>query len=430
MGQSMNLLKRTSRYYLFFSLVIFAIIGLVLFFALRYTLNHSTDDSLEHTRPALAREFRHLQALEPTMYIMDEIIELIPIAAVTNQETYRDTMILMPEDDGEMEAEPFRKYTYDELIDDKPYRVSISMSTVENEDLIQTLLLVVLGGLLLFLLAINLLNRYLTRALWRPFYRTLGQIKDFSVRADTAPAFAHSDTTEFEDLNRSLEDMTGQLMKEYDSLRRFTENASHELQTPLAIIRNQIDLLLREGERSEADYTIIQRLSESVSKLGKLNQSLLLLTKIERGQVPEAEWIDLKPLIERKLEQLTPGLEERGIKLDTGLVSKIVHLPAALADVLLNNLLGNAIRHNLDDGRLSVQLTAEKLVIENSGPPLKGSPEQLFKRFRKESSSGPSLGLGLAIVQEICDKFGFEVHYTYANNIHTMTVGLRRLKAD
>jgi signal transduction histidine kinase len=404
--------------------LIFAIIGLVLFFALRYTLNHSTDDSLEHTRPALAREFTHLKELEPTMYIMDEIVEVRPITELTGQEVYQDTMIYIKEDDGELEAEPFRKYTYDELIGGKPYRISISLSTVENEDLIRTLLLVVLGGLLLFLLAINVLNRYLSQVLWRPFYLTLGQIKAFSVQNDRPPTFAHSDTTEFDDLNRSLKDMTGQLVKEYGSLRRFTENASHELQTPLAIIRNQIDLLLREEERSEADYTIIQRLSESVSKLGKLNQSLLLLTKIERGQLPDAKWIDLQPLIERKLEQLIPELEEREIGLTKTLVPQSVRMPVILADVLLNNLLGNAIRHNIDGGEMLVQLGAGQLIIENTGPLLLHAPDTLFERFRKESKSAESLGLGLAIVREICEKYNCDLSYTYAEGRHRMAVSL------
>ncbi|WP_020567382.1 sensor histidine kinase [Neolewinella persica] len=418
----MKLLNRTSRYYLFFSLLIFAIIGLALFFALRYTLDHSTDDSLEHTRPALARELLQLKELEPTMYIMDEIVEVRPILQVSDREFFRDTTIMVVEDNGALEPEPFRKYTYEELVDGKPYQVSISLSTVENEDLIRTLLLVVLGGLLLFLLAINLLNRYLSRELWRPFYQTLAQIKDFSIQKDKAPSFSHSDTTEFEDLNRSVEGMTGQLIKEYNTLRRFTENASHELQTPLAIIRNQIDLLLREGERSEQDYNIIQQVSEAVSRLGKLNQSLLLLTKIERGQVPEAEWIDLNPLIERKLEQLVPGLEARGISLHRELAPRSVRMPLMLADILLNNLIGNAIRHNVDGGDLSIRLADDFLVIENTGPPLRQAPELLFERFRKESKSAESLGLGLAIVREICDKYNYNLRYTSEAGRHRMTV--------
>lgn len=423
MGQTMKLLNRTSRYYLLFSLVIFTIIGLVLFFALRFTLDHATDDSLEHTRPALQREFGHLDSLRPTMYIMDEIIELRPIPTVTGRETYRDTTIMIEEDDGEVEAEPFRKYTYDELVHGRPYRVSILLSTVENEDLIGTLLLVVLGGLVLILLSINLLNRYLSKVLWQPFYRTLGQIKTFSVQQNIAPAFAPSKTTEFDELNRGLESMTRQLLEDYDSLRRFTENASHELQTPLAVIRNQIDLLLQGEARSETDYATLQRLSEAVSKLGKLNQTLLLLARIERGQTAAAEWVDLKPLVERKLAQLATSLERKNIQVQTELASASVHLPPQLADVLLNNLLSNAVRHNVEGGSLEVRLSPHELTVANTGRAPRVSPERLFERFHKESTAPESLGLGLAIVREICDKHKYTLAYTYDEGWHRLRVG-------
>lgn len=420
----MKLLNRTSRYYLIFSLLVFAIIGLALFFALRYTLNHSTDDSLEHTRPALAREFSHLERLEPTMYIMDEIIEIRRIPALTRAESYRDTSITVLEENGETEAEPYRKYTYDGMIRGEPYRISISLSTLENEDLIRTLILVVLGGLLLFLLAINVLNRYLSRRLWWPFYRTLEQVKQFSVQQNTAPAFAHSETTEFNDLNRSLETMTGQLLREYDSLHRFTENASHEIQTPLAIIRNHVDMLLRQPERTEVDYGHIQGISEAISRLSKLNKSLLLLTKIEHDQFPDAAHLDLKPLLLEKLVQLAPMLEDKRITVTHQLNNTSAYLPPTLADILLNNLLGNAIRHNLENGSLDVALTEKQLTITNSGPAHQLNDKVIFDRFRKAGGTAESLGLGLAIVKEICDRYGLGIRYEQGNGWHRMRVKL------
>lgn len=417
----MKLLQRTSRYYLFFSSLIFLILGVVLFFILRYTLNRATDEGLHHTRPALARYLTTLDELESSMLIMDEIVEFTPIETVSSQQTWRDTLIMDNHPD-EMEMEPYRKYTYDELVKGKPYQISISLSKVENEDLIKSVFGVVMAGLLLFLLAINALNRYLSRELWRPFYKSVDQIKQFSVQQHSSPVFDHSETTEFEDLNRSLEGMTAQLSTEYDTLRRFTENASHELQTPLAIIRNEIDLLLRVEERTEKDYGIIQRISEAVSRLGKLNQSLLLLTKIERGQFPVAKWLDLAPLINHKLDQLKLSIQERNILLTTSVEPTPVHLPAALADVLLNNLLGNAIKHNRTGGKLVVSLTEKKLTISNTGPPLAIDPGTVFDRFVHGKQSATSLGLGLAIVKEICDKFGIGLRYHNEGDMHQLII--------
>ena len=418
----MKLLQRSSRYYLLFSLLIFTVIALALIIALRYSLDHTSDELLASTRLPLAQELAS-RPLQPRMEIMGEIIELRPINHVTDQESFRDTMIeLYDAWQGKFELEPYRKYTYESLISGRPYRISISLSTVENQDIIRNVLGVVLSGLLLFLLAINLLNRYLSIRLWEPFYATVAEIKTFSARQSVAPAFPPSETDEFTDLNRELEWMTGQMQREYDSLRQFTENASHEIQTPLAIIRNHLDLLLRDPDRREADYDNLQRISEAVSRLSKLNKTLLLLTKIEHDQFPDATPIDLCPLLVAKLEQLTPALTDKDIRLTTDLQPLTVCLPPALADILLNNLLGNAVRHNEEGGQLTVTLRAARLVIENTGPDSKLRGERVFERFRKDSRDADSLGLGLSLVREICDRFGFAIRYDHDGRLHKITV--------
>ncbi|CAH1002553.1 hypothetical protein LEM8419_03427 [Neolewinella maritima] len=418
----MKLLQRSSRYYLLFSLLIFGVIALALIVGLRYSLNHTSDELLANTRLPLARELAG-RPLRPRMEIMDEIIELQPIDRVTDRQSFRDTIIEMYDvEEAELELEPYRKYTYESPIGDTPYRISISLSTVENEDITRTVLGVVLAGLLLFLLAINLLNRYLSIRLWKPFYGTVAEIKAFSARQSVTPAFPPSETDEFTDLNRELQRMTGQMQREYDSLRQFTENASHEIQTPLAIIRNHVDLLLRDSDRPEADYGNLQRISEAVSRLSKLNKTLLLLTKIEHDQFPDAAPLDLYSLVSEKLKQLAPALEEKSIRLTTGLHPLTVRLPPALADVLLNNLLGNAVRHNLKGGQLAVTLGDRQLVVENTGPDSNLRGEQVFDRFRKEGTDTDSLGLGLALVREICDRFGFTIRYDRDGRLHKMTL--------
>ena len=419
----MKLLQRSSRYYLLCSLFLFGLTALVLFFALRLTLNHGTDETLMNTRRLLTQELASRESLRTRMEIMDEIIELRPILAVTGREAFRDTLISTYDvEEAEWEMEPYRKYSYDAVVRGQPYRISLSLSTLENEDLIETLLLVVTGGLLALLLAINLLNRYLSVRLWKPFYATVAEVKAFSTRRSVIPAFPPSETDEFTDLNRELQRMTGQLQREYDSLRQFTENASHEIQTPLAIIRNHVDLLLRDPDRPEADYHSLQRISEAVTRLSRLNKTLLLLTKIEHDQFPPAAPLAVHTLLREKLEQLTPALAEKGIQLATDVTHLTISLPLALADVLLNNLLGNAVRHNLEGGRIAVTLRSGQLVVENTGPDNSLRDEQLFERFRKQSSDGNSLGLGLALVREICDRYGFGVRYDQYEGMHRVTV--------
>ena len=418
----MKLLQRSSRYYLLSSLLVFAVIALAMFYLLRFSLNHTSDELLVNTRLPLARELA-ARSLSPRMEIMDEIVELQPIPRLTDRQTFRDTLIeIFDIDEAELELEPYRKYTYDALVDGSPHRISISLSIVENEDIIQTVLTVVIGGLLLFLLAVNLLNRYLSKRLWKPFYRSVAEIRGFSARQSTAPAFPPSETDEFNELNQSLERMTGQMQREYASLHRFTENASHEIQTPLAIVRNHVDLLLRGPDRSEEEYGNLQRISEAVARLSKLNKTLLLLTKIEHDQIPDAGHLDLHTVIAEKLEQLAPALTDKSIRLTTELHSASVRLPPGLADVLLNNLLGNAIRHNLQGGTLRVRLNERQLIIENTGPTNDLSDAAVFERFRTQSTSGDSLGLGLALVREICDRYDYRIVYEQKEQVHRVTL--------
>ena len=420
----MKLLQRTSRYYLLFSLTIFLVQGIALFVISRYVLNHTVDEGLVKTSYVLHRQLPELDSLPRYLEVMDEVVEIEPIEKLTGHTRFTDTLIFDSSSD-EQEMEPYRKYTYEDELNGRYYQISLNHSKVESEDLALVIFLSCLFLLLLTLLATNLLNKFLSERLWKPFHRTIDQVKNFSVQRSDPPVFSVSQTDEFEILNRSLERMTGQLINDYQSLRQFTENASHEMQTPLAIMRNQIDLLLGGDERTEADYALIQSLSEAVSRLTKLHQSLLLLTKIERQQFVESEWVDLEPLIRKKLAQLQSFLADKEIGLSLAAAPTSLRIHPVLADVLLNNLLGNAIRHNRVGGKLEVTLSDHVLIISNTGPPPKINPARLFERFRKQSTSSDSLGLGLAIVKEICDQYRYGIGYRFEEDRHIIEVRFR-----
>ncbi len=422
MDAPVKLLQRTSRYYLPFSVGLLLLLGTLLFLLLRWSLDRATDESLRKTAHALHRQLEKLESLPARVEIMDEIVELQPIRRAGPTERFSDTLIF-DERPEEQELEPYRKYTFQDTIRGRPYRISINHSRVEDEDLVYSIAGVLLFCLALALLAFTWFNRWLSGRLWSPFQRTLEVVRAFDLTDDRAPDFGHSDTEEFEELNRSLERMTERLSADYHSLRRFTENASHELQTPLAIIRGHVDVLLQGEERSERDYRTLQGISEAVSRLSRLQQTLLLLTRIENDQFPAAALVDLQPLLAAKLEQLEPALTEQEIRVEADLSPAPVRLPPPLADVLLNNLLSNAIRHNTRGGFVRIRLDRGVLSIVNSGPPPGVPAEAVFDRFVHGPSAASSLGLGLALVREICDRFGLSVTYDYAGD-HTVRLTL------
>ena len=418
----MKLLQRTGRYYLIFSLIIFSVGGLFMFLVLRTVLDYETDEGLEHTRKVLKPHLAQLDTLPMQLQIMDEVVELHPVANPSELSGFSDTAFY---DSTDQELEPYRTYTYTDDIDGKYYRIALHHSRVENQDLITTIFLVNLGILGLLLLSLNQLNRSLSKRLWEPFYETINQIRTFSIQQDEPLQLSYSHTEEFNQLNANLERMADKLQKDYRNLRRFTENASHEMQTPLAIMRNQVDLILQNPERSPADYENIRHLSEAISRLSKLNKALLLLTRIENEQYRASQTIDLLPLLETKLDALQTLLANRRISLQSHLQSCTCLVHPVLADVLLNNLLENAIKHNIRGGSVHLKLDWQQLLISNTGEPLEVAPEELFERFVKGKTVSQSLGLGLAIVREICHFYHWTLDYKIRESMHLISVNFQ-----
>jgi signal transduction histidine kinase len=205
-------------------------------------------------------------------------------------------------------------------------------------------------------------------------------------------------------------------------LKRFTENASHEIQTPLAIIKTKIELLAQ-SELNESQANVIQTLNDVVNRISKLNQSLLLLTKIENGQFADTECVNISKVLERHIINFEELAEAKNITITKNIIEECeVKMNESLAVVLISNIMVNAIKHNLSHGVIDIELEVNKLSVSNSGEvPTKGA-SSLFERFEKDTSSADSLGLGLSIVKEICDRYGFQVNYNYTDKMHTISI--------
>lgn len=390
-----------------------------MYFTLSYFIDIETDERLMDAKPALQFQLTEMDSLPPVLVISDDVIEISPLASFTEYEYFSDTSIWDP---LEKEFEPYRKFVFHSEIEGKPYRVALSHTKLDSEALMMTSLFAVLGILLLLLLAINLFNRYLSLRLWRPFYQTIQQIRGFTFDKGEPLSPPSTRIEEFEVLNHALELMTTKVLSDYRSLKQFTENASHEIQTPLAIIKSKIELLIQQDGRDENERQAIQHIQEAASRLSKLNRSLLLLIRIENRQYSDAQKVNFKKLIEKKIDQLEPLISAENLAVRTELADVSKTIDPTLAEILLNNLLVNAIKHNIPDGSIEVLLQERHLIVRNTGKPLATVPNDLFERFSKGVNSSPSLGLGLAIVKEICSTYGLEPKYEYESNWHKLTI--------
>ena len=415
----MKLLQATGRYYLLFSLLLFVFGSWILYLALSYFIDIETDERLQDAKPALEFQLTEMDSLPPVLVISDDVIEISPLDELKEYKYFSDTSIWDP---LEKEFEPYRKFIFHTEIEGKPYKIALSHTKLDSEALMMTSLFAVMGILLLLLLAINLFNRYLSLRLWRPFYQTIRQIRSFSFDEGKPLSPPETRIEEFEVLNHALELMTTKVLSDYRSLKQFTENASHEIQTPLAIIKSKIELLIQNDGRDDNELQAIQQIQEAASRLSKLNNSLLLLARIENRQYSDTHELAMHELIKKKLDQLEPLISAKNLDIHTNLAEVSMAMDPTLAEVLLNNLLVNAIKHNFSDGRIDISLRKGKLLIRNTGKPLDSSPETLFERFRKGADASPPRGLGLAIVKEICNIYGFKAQYDFQDGWHELSV--------
>lgn len=303
------------------------------------------------------------------------------------------------------------------------YQIKIRKALYESEDLIEALL-AAFAGLMMLLVGMLLFANYrLSRSIWKPFYQSLDLLQTFKITQKEALAFEKSNILEFQTLQKNLFSLTEQVRREYQSLKSFTENASHEFQTPLAVIGSNLELLLQDNNLVESQMQQIGSLIESLGKLSKLNQTLLLLTKIENRQFETANRINLSEVIFEKLNLLDVWLQHKNLVLENHISPNIsIQINEYLLDVLLNNLLGNAIKYNLIGGKINIELNESNLIIKNTGNPLTMPTEQLFERFQKDSSTSDSLGLGLALAKQICDTYNFQISYVYNDGWHILKV--------
>ncbi|NOX48241.1 MAG: HAMP domain-containing histidine kinase, partial [Chlorobi bacterium] len=300
------------------------------------------------------------------------------------------------------------------------YDLRIRHSMIESEDMLQAIFLPLLFMLLSAFVLSFFINKRFNRTVWKDFKENLRAIESYSFAQEEKLNLKKSDILEFDRLNTVVSRMTNKLGKDYKLLKQFTENASHELQTPLTIISLHLEELLQEDlpqKQMEKIYAAFQ----SVKRMDKLNKSLLLLTKIENKQFAGAQQIDIGSLFNQKLNEYQVLAESKNIQIIKELNEKFeVSMNPDLAATLVNNLLMNALRHNMQNGKIRVLSKPNETSICNTGAKDALDETEIFKRFVKYNSS--SNGLGLAIVKEICNSSGLEVVYSFKEGQHCFRI--------
>jgi two-component system OmpR family sensor kinase len=291
-----------------------------------------------------------------------------------------------------------------------------------GEDIVEGMVLQLVIIFSVISVSLLIVMRFLTRRLWKPFDDTLSKIEAFNIDSNDIPAFLHSDIREFERLNRSLEKLMQKDKNAYENQKEFTQNASHELQTPIAAIRGKLDLLMQEN-LSQRQSVLVDDMYNICNRLSRLNKNLLLLAKIENEQFGRKERIDLLEFVRQRIRLFTDLDTDRQVWLDEASMPLVVTANASLLESLLDNLVVNALRHKCDGTSVTISVFGNTLYVINVGvtdTPL--NKEMLFKRFANTGDKNRGNGLGLAIVKAICDYHHWSINYDYTDGRHHFTV--------
>lgn len=294
---------------------------------------------------------------------------------------------------------------------------------VEADDITETVTRSLSRIFLLLLVAVGLIGALFSARIFRPFNETLNRIRDFRVRGSEPLDLPKTKTREFRRLNYFVEQMAGRSRREYQALKEFSENASHEIQTPLAIARGKLELMMDSPNLQGKDLELLLSAQQSLHKLSKLGHSLSLLTKIENDEFRGESPTDFSIIVQRVIQQFEELIPLKSLSLKQDIRENVnLRIDPVLADVLVTNLFQNAVRHNHEGGCIEVQLDEERLLLRNTGAPPSISPEAFFQRFRKDRQSGESLGLGLAIVRRICELNNLDIRYRYIDDQHAVEI--------
>lgn len=413
----MKLFTRYFRINLVATLFIFLLASTAFYFLLWYVMIEQVDEDLKIEQREIQTYLSRYQRLPDPVTVKDQRISYERTDLRVLQRSFRTIPSFEAHDHDD-----FREISFTLPDGDHWLLVRVSKSLEGMRTMNRSIISISLLTIILILLVSLLINRWLIRHLWQPFYVTLSGIKKYRLGENKNPEFPKSSIDEFNLLNNTLDQFIGSAEKEYTLLREFTENASHELQTPLAVVRSKLDTLIQDEHLSEAQSQAAQAAYEAIQKMARLNQSLLLLSKIENRQFSETREVELKKVIEEKMADWQELWLSKNLDIQATLEPWSVNMNPQLADILLNNLFSNVTRHTPEGGKVLIQLQDKSLKLSNSAANGSLDPGKLFQRFSKGGQATDQYGLGLSIIRQIAEVSGITVDYRFANTLHIFTI--------
>lgn len=408
----MKLLNLTTGLMLALSLLVLSAGAPVLYSVVHRALLHEVDEALQEK----AEEARLIYARGGVpggdVDLGQVVLPQAPSDSIYEQEYYEAE---------ENEQEPIRVLRTSMKTAQGWQTLTVSTSLLETEEIAGSILVAQAG--LFALLALTLVGSMtvLARRVWKPFFTMLERMQAYKLGSGKPLEAVETPIEEFQEMGSSLRALTAGSEKAYEGQRQFTENAAHELQTPLAILKGQLETLAQTPSLSGEQARPLGDALATLERMQRLQRSLLLLAKIESRQFADEKPVHLQAALQDVLLRLSQPIQEKGLQVLVEATALQVQADPALVDMLLTNLVANAIRHNSAGGSLQIRLGKDLLEVRNSGTALPFPAERIFERFVR-SYGGQGTGLGLAICREITLRYGWELRYAWEGGAHIFSV--------
>ena len=401
----MKLLTKTSLNFISASVIFFLLGSFAMYFSVRNII-------AEDLQNRLLEEKKEFFFKADQNKLSDLSSKLIFIQITDNEIVYSfsDTVLIVNES-----YILYRKLQFTYFQDKQYYKVSILKNQNQSDFLIKKIVIMNVGFAMLFFLFMFFVNRHSIKSALSVFYSTIRKLEDFELSKTQTLSLETAEVQEIKKLNEVFEKMATQIYNDFEAQKEYTENVSHELQTPLAIISSKADELMQADNLSKEQMEQLALLLETTNRLSKINQALIFLTKIDNRFYTQGSSFLLNDLIKEKLQFFDTSIQEKDLKLELDLLDIThVYMNPYLAETLVINLIKNAVIHSARGGVLRVKLSNNTLIISNSGSPVLFPEKDIFKRFIRSENSKINLGIGLSIVQRICDLYIFEISYNYS----------------
>lgn len=304
----------------------------------------------------------------------------------------------------------------------KYYRIKFFTSTVESDDLIENMIFLQITLWIALVSVMFFGGRRIINRTNKSFYKLLTELKNFELDQSKMIEIPQSDISEYKALNKAVETLLEKNIQTYKEQKVFIENASHELQTPIAVIISRIELMMNSQDISERHLSDLATILANLNRMKRLNSSLLLLSKIRNRQFVDATKINLRKAIDDVYENFKDIIEHRELKFNIEEEGNPnILMNKDLAHILINNLIKNAVNYNIPLGKTNIKLTPNSLTIANDGEEIKENIN-IFDRYTSfTTSDSSSTGLGLAIVSSIAELYQFRIEYNY-DGMHTIVL--------